>query len=252
MRICFPPECGRLLDCPRPPYYGHTVENHLYQFSHVRVRDLFTIPDLAVRAGVVTVLRGPSGCGKTSALRLLNRMTPADGGSILYRGQSLESLDPVVLRREVVMLAQNAVLFTDKVRDDLLAGCRFAEQPDPDEKTLKGALETVRLPKSLEEDPGTFSGGEKQRLALARVLLMEPPVLLLDEPSAGLDRETEEAVFSVIRRLREEGRSVIVATHARDLEQLGDLEVLLFREARLERQARLDRAEPERLPGATP
>lgn len=211
----------------------------------VRLRNTFTIPDLTISTGAVTVLRGPSGCGKSSALRLLNRMTPADGGRILYRDAPLESMDPVLLRRQVVMLAQTPVIFTDSLRDDLLAGCRYSEKPDPDEEALKAALEAVMLPKALDENPSTFSGGEKQRLALARVLLMDPPVLLLDEPSAGLDRETEEAVFTVIRRLQEDGRSAIIATHARELEKLGDVEVLLFRDGRLER------TEPARLPGGT-
>lgn len=213
---------------------GYSTQDELFRFAGVRVRDIFTIDDVVIRRGRTTVLRGPSGCGKTTALRLLNRMTPADEGELLHDRHPIDSFDAVTLRRRIVMLAQQPVLFADSVQENLRAGCRFAHLPEPDEEAMRSALDAVHLRAGLDTNPISFSGGEKQRLALARVLLMDPPVLLLDEPSSGLDVDTEQAVFAVIRNRRDSGRSAIIATHARDLERLGELDLLVFRDGRLQ------------------
>lgn len=200
----------------------------LYRFENVRVRDLFSVRHFEIRSGAVTIFRGPSGCGKTTMMRLLNRMTPCDGGELYFRGAPIRTFDPIALRREAVMLAQQPQVFAGTVREDAVMGCVLAERDVPADGEIRQALDAVRLPKTLEEDPSRFSGGEMQRLALARVLLMDPPILLLDEPSSGLDQVTEDAVFAVIRGSRERGRTVALATHARDLEGLGEFDLFDF------------------------
>ena len=209
------------------------MSDPIYTLEGVRFRDVFTTDYLPIRRGRITILRGPSGTGKTTLLRLLNRMTVPDAGVITYAGAPIDAIDPVALRRQAVMLGQSPVLFGATVREDAVAGCRFAEQPLPDDEAVERALEAVRLAKGLDTSPARLSGGERQRLALARVLLMNPEVLLLDEPSAALDAETENAVFELIRSRYEAGRTVIVATHAREVEALGDVDIVVFQNGRV-------------------
>ncbi len=205
----------------------------LFALSDIQFRDVFAIDTMAISPSAITVVQGPSGCGKTTLLRLLNRMSRTDSGTIRFHDDALDTIDPVTLRRKVVMLSQSPVLFSTSVRDDALAGCRFAGMAVPSDEQISNALGAVRLNKSLSDDPTPFSGGEKQRLALARVMLMEPEVLLLDEPSAGLDADTEEAVFAVIRSRRDAGSAVVLASHSGNLAPLGEVDRWLFRDGRV-------------------
>ena len=135
------------------------------------------------------------------------------------------------------MLAQIPVLFGGTVRDEATAGRTLAGMAVADDDSIRAALESVQLRTRLDESPAHFSGGEKQRLCLARVILMEPPVLLLDEPTVGLDRETEEAVFSCIRNWQAADRSVVAASHSEFTSDLGDVDVLALRNGRLVEEA---------------
>jgi putative ABC transport system ATP-binding protein len=181
----------------------------------VRYRDILDIQRLEVPEHRISAVVGPSGGGKTTLLRLLNRLASPDAGSILFRGEPLAQIDPVQLRRRVVMLAQMPVIFPGSVGDNLIAGCRLAEKPLPPEAAQKAILRRVGLEKGLEEEAARLSGGEKQRLALARVMLMDPEVLLLDEPSASLDAETESQIFSLITEYcRERSKTLVMVTHS--------------------------------------
>ena len=208
----------------------------LFELQGVRFLDVFTA-SVAIPAGETTLIRGRSGSGKSTLLRMLNRMIMPSDGNVLYRGQDLTAIEPVEIRRRVVMLSQSPVLFGGSVRDEATAGRRFASLPEIDDRTIREALDAVQLAKELDEVPTNFSGGERQRLCLARVLLMDPPVLLLDEPTVGLDRETEEAVFACIRDWRDDGRSVVAASHSTFTSMLGTVNRLEFENGRLVQEA---------------
>ena len=215
-----------------------SVSERLYVLQGVRFRDVFAVDDLVIRGGRMTVLRGRSGSGKTTALRFLNRMTVPDAGTILFEDRDIAATDPIELRRRAVMLGQAAVMFAGTVRAEVAIGCEFASMPAPTDDEIRAALDAVRLAKTLDDSPAPFSGGEKQRLALARIIVMNPPVLLLDEPTAALDPETEAAVFDVLRMRRDAGRTVIVATHSQAVESLGDLDLCVFEDGRLATKGR--------------
>ena len=208
----------------------------LFELQGVRFLDVFTA-SVAIPAGETTLIRGRSGSGKSTLLRMLNRMTIPSHGNVLYRGRDLTGIEPVEIRRRVVMLSQTPVLFGGSVRDEAIAGRRFASLPEIDDRTIREALDAVQLAKELDDVPTNFSGGERQRLCLARVLLMDPPVLLLDEPTVGLDSETEEAVFACIRDWRDDGRSVVAASHSTFTSMLGTVNRLGFENGRLVQEA---------------
>lgn len=184
----------------------------------VRYRDILDIERLEIPKGKVTCIVGESGSGKTTLLRLLNKLISCDKGEIVYNGRSLKDIDSVELRRRVVMLPQTPAIFPGTVRDNLLIGLVFSEKPLVGEEKLLEIMEMVHLDKSLDEDAEKLSGGEKQRLALGRVLLMDPEVFLLDEPSSSLDEDTEEVVIgSLVKYARERGKTVVMVTHSKQV-----------------------------------
>jgi putative ABC transport system ATP-binding protein len=186
-----------------------------FTLLEVRYGDILDIRRLEIPDCRISAVVGPSGGGKTTLLRLLNRLASPDSGSILFRGRPLPELDPVQLRRKVVMLAQMPVVFPGTLGENLTAGCRLAEKPLPPRAQQEAMLRKVGVQKGLEEEAGRLSGGEKQRLALARVMLMDPEVLLLDEPSASLDEETESQIFSLITDYaRERCKTLVMVTHS--------------------------------------
>src|SRR5690606_40330399 len=108
-------------------------------------------------------------------------------GTILYKGTPISEIDPVRLRRQVVMLPQTPVMFDGTIRDNLLIGLQFSErEPVPDD-ALRRVMEIMDLRKKLDDDAATLSGGEKQRVALGRLRVQRPAAAVLDEPSSALD-----------------------------------------------------------------
>ncbi|HSV30867.1 MAG TPA: ABC transporter ATP-binding protein [Atribacteraceae bacterium] len=190
----------------------------MFVLENVWFKNILRVEHLRIPAGEITAIVGESGSGKTTLLRHLNLLTSPDRGTVRYRGEDLCTLDPVTLRRQVVMLPQAPPVFPGTVRENLLIGRRFSGQPPLADESLKQALEQFRLYKALDGPTEHLSGGEKQRLALARVVLMSPEVLLLDEPSANLDEETADLVVgTLVHQVRESGRTLVMVTHSRSI-----------------------------------
>jgi putative ABC transport system ATP-binding protein len=194
---------------------GASASAPAFQLQEVRFKDVLAIEGLQIDACKVSAVVGPSGGGKTTLLRILNRMTTPDSGRVLYFGESVEDIDPVHLRRKVVMLTQMPVIFAGTVKENLLIGCRLAEKEEPGADAVQAIMSRVGLEKELSADAARLSGGEKQRVALARVMLMEPEVMLLDEPSASLDEETEVRIFDLVTEFCcERCKTLIMVTHS--------------------------------------
>lgn len=156
------------------------------------------------RENEIVGISGPSGTGKTTFLKIFNRLWEPSSGRVYYQDQPLENYDHTCLRREVILLFQEPLLFGPRVRDDLLYPFtlpRFQEEP-PTDKTLIQSLEIMELaPSFIEKNSSELSGGEKQRIALARSLLLQPRVLLLDEPTSALDQELTSSLLDRIKAI---------------------------------------------------
>lgn len=188
-----------------------------------------------VHEGHVTAIVGPSGSGKSTLLRMLNRLEEPTSGTICFRGAQLPDLDVRSLRRRVGMVAQHPAMLTDRIDDEIRVG-----EPDLSEVDVNDLLERVALD-HIEWDrrPTDLSGGEQQRLALARALAVGPEVLLLDEPTSALDRKAAESVDAVIAGLVGLGLSVVLVSH--DLQRAAALthDALVLDNGRL-----VDRGDP--------
>lgn len=186
-----------------------------FRLQDVRFKYVLNIESLEIDACKVSAIVGPSGGGKTTLLRILNRMTTPDSGRVLFFGEPVEEMDSVHLRRKVTMLTQTPVIFAGTVRENLLIGCRLAEKEEPAPGAVQAIMARVGLDKELSADAARLSGGEKQHLALARVMLMDPEVMLLDEPSASLDEETEVLIFDLVTAFCcERCKTLIMVTHS--------------------------------------
>jgi putative ABC transport system ATP-binding protein len=163
----------------------------------------------SVRAAGITVVSGPSGAGKTTLLRLCNRLEIPDGGMISYHGQPLDELDPLVLRRLVGMVFQRPTPFPGSV-----AGNLAVARPDAGTTEMSAILERVALdPGLLGQEARTLSGGELQRMCLARTLVTQPETLLLDEPTSALDAQPKQVFETTARHLADQGITIIWVTH---------------------------------------
>src|SRR5262247_3478642 len=171
-----------------------------------------------VERGHALTLVGPSGSGKSSLLRCLNRLVEPTSGTVRFNGYDIRSFDPRELRRRVALVMQTPVMFEGTVRDNLCirpAGV----SGDFSENRLVATLDEVGLESTLvDREAATLSGGEKQRVTIARALLRDPQALLLDEPTSALDPPNVTRVVDTIARLREaRGLSIIAVTHQPEL-----------------------------------
>lgn len=166
------------------------------------------IPDTGI-----TVVLGPSGAGKSMLLRLLNRLEVPTAGEVRFRGEPVASIDPLSLRRRVGMVFQRPAPFPGSVRDNLLVA-----DPGATDDELADALAAARLAADfLDRSADDLSGGEAQRMCLARTLVTRPEALLMDEPTSALDPEARRGLERTARRLADGGRPLVWVTH--DLEQ---------------------------------
>lgn len=190
----------------------------MYELKKVKFLDVLDIPYLKIEDKKVTCIIGPSGSGKSTLLKLLNKMISPSSGDIFLEGENLKDIDSVKLRRMAPMLNQDTLSFRGSIKDNLLMGRRLACQDLPDEDTLKQALKDVKLEKNLDDDISNLSGGEKQRVAIARLMLIDSKLILLDEPSSALDSDTEDFVIkALVKKCKKENKALIYVTHSDEM-----------------------------------
>lgn len=171
-----------------------------------------------INEGEIFTIIGPSGSGKTSLLRLLNRLDEPASGEVIFKGKPIVDLPPSELRRHIAMAFQRPKLFGPNVIDDLLYPFKIDQKP-PDIAELRDRgrhlLTQVGLdPGFSEREVARLSGGETMRVAIARALMRQPDVLLLDEPTAGLDPDAAGSLLETIIELnRGIGLTIVAVTH---------------------------------------
>lgn len=175
---------------------------------------------LTLAAGEIVDVRGPSGAGKTTLLRACARLLPHASGTLSLSGRLATEFSPVQWRRHVTLLPQVTSLLPGTVRDNLLIPWKLkvrAYDDMPSEHVLEGAMAEVGLAEvALDRDASQLSVGQAARLALLRVALTSPEVLLLDEPDANLDDDTTAQVTAIIERFASGGGAVLRVRHQRD------------------------------------
>lgn len=167
--------------------------------------------------GMFVLVRGPSGSGKSTLLRLLNRLEQPASGQISYLGRNLANWNPPQLRQQVACLPQTPFIPDLSVRDILLYPFQLGinkEKARPQDQTLLAMLDQVHLSEvGLDESGAVLSGGQRQRLGLLRAVIAGPRVLLLDEPTASLDKASRTVVEDMTMDLCRQGLTIVMITH---------------------------------------
>lgn len=212
----------------RPALHGHyQLRKVLFQYTQDDPHPSLSLTELNIQAGEKVAILGRNGAGKSTLLQILSGMQTPLNGTIQLDGVDLTLLDPADVRRDMNLLNQNAHLFFGSIRENLSLGAPLISDEDII-KTLKltGALQFVQEKKEgldhviLEGGVG-FSGGQRQSLLTARLLLRQPNILLLDEPTAALDEMSEKILIDHLKQWLGH-RTLVVATHRRPVLQLVD------------------------------
>lgn len=192
----------------------------MFRVKGLKYRGILEIPEACIDFQKVTFITGESGAGKTTFLRLLNKMVSPDSGAIELFGQNIADIPSVLYRRRVLTAPQSPVIYPGSIRDNLIFGLQIVRGDLPDDALLKEMLTKFGLDKELDEPCTNLSGGEKQRISLIRLLLMDGEVFLLDEPTSALDSNSAAGVFAfAVQYLKERGKGLIAVSHDASLRE---------------------------------
>lgn len=208
------------ISAERRPLHGlsKSIVCEKVSFSYESGFRVLTDIDLAVEVGRTTAIVGPSGAGKSTVLALLVRLLTPTSGQILIDGTNIEEFDLASLRRGVALVSQDAALFNETVRENIRLG--RPEATHEEVETVARLANADGFIRELSHGYETYVGdrgvmlstGQRQRIALARALLLDPSVLLLDEITSAQDPESEKAIQEAIWRAKS-GRTVLIVTH---------------------------------------
>ena len=198
------------------------VRNATFSYPEAKVPALSNL-DFAYESGQTVGIVGRVGSGKTTLCKLLSGFIQQDEGTVLVDGREISQYDPSVLRDGIGYLPQDPEMFTGTIRENLLIG-----KPDASEEDLKFALHYSGMDYFVSENPeginqfvgdrgNRLSGGQKQAISIARLLLRRPKLLLLDEPTNAMDHTTEAVLISRLKELSQMGTGLIILTHRHSL-----------------------------------
>ena len=209
-------------------------------FSYVKGSGSAVLKDVSftIPKGKLTAIVGPSGSGKSTIIRLLARLWEADTGIILCGDMPIKTIDNEKWLTAVSMVLQDVYLFHETIRENILFGRKDASEEQLIEAAKKANCHDfiMKLPQGYDtvagEGGSTLSGGEKQRIAIARALLKDAPLLLLDEPTASLDARNEVAVQKAIGQLVRNKTVIMIAHRLKTVEHAD--QILVVNEGRIE------------------
>jgi tungstate transport system ATP-binding protein len=176
------------------------------------------IDELDLLKGQIYLLEGPNGCGKSTLLQLLATLLVPSKGTFSFDGHTVAGESQrQLLRRHITLVDQSPYLFDTSIFQNLAFGLRLRNVPGPIMKQrIDQALDLVGMAGAEKRHALTLSGGESRRVSLARAMVLEPQVLLLDEPNVGLDRDILPVFETCLETLSEQGATVVIASHDGD------------------------------------
>ncbi|OCH53027.1 energy-coupling factor ABC transporter ATP-binding protein [Vibrio sp. ZF57] len=178
-------------------------------------RVLFHIPELSIGPNDAIYLKGDNGVGKTTLLKILSGLIQPSSGRIQSPTQSWQQiLFPRLKFKDIIYLHQTPYLFDGSVYQNIAYGIRFNKESQKDKRAqIINALRMVGLETLADEHISVLSGGERQRVAMARAWILKPSILLMDEPSASLDKESIERLVIMAEDLLQRGASLVITSH---------------------------------------
>ncbi|MNI19200.1 Lipid A export ATP-binding/permease protein MsbA [compost metagenome] len=225
------------------PSESNVVELNQVTFGY---QEQAVLKDVSIRfaSGSFTALVGPSGSGKSTILRMIARFYDPSHGMVTLGGGDMRSMDPEALLRKVTMVFQDVYLFQDTIANNIRFGKSGASQLMIEEAAKKACCHEfiMKLPSGYDtmvgEGGSTLSGGEKQRISIARAILKDAPIVLLDEATASLDPENEAEIQKAINQLVQ-GKTVIAIAHRLKTIRNAN-QILVLNEGRIAEQGQHD------------
>lgn len=177
--------------------------------------------NLTIENGDFIIFSGPSGCGKTTLLNMIGAIEKIDNGEIIVDGIDIRNKRNHLnyFRTKIGFLFQNFALVDNKtVKENL----KFIRKDCKTNLSIEEALSIVGLEEKLNKKVYTLSGGEQQRVALARLMLKKCDIILADEPTGSLDKKNAESVLNILKQLNKQGKTIILVTHDEDIKKQGN------------------------------
>jgi ATP-binding cassette subfamily B protein/subfamily B ATP-binding cassette protein MsbA len=228
------PRVHRNCQSPPLPRHSESIEFRDICFSYEPDRPVLTNVNLTFKFGETVALVGRNGCGKTTLLGLLPRFYDPDHGSISIDGVDIRGINLRSLRKQIAVVQQEIVLFDDTVLSNIAYGRRRAGRDEVEAAARRAFVHEIieRLPRGYDTRIGeaghSLSGGEKQRIALARAILRDPRILILDEFTSQIDAESEGKIHHALREFIK-GRTTFVITHRLHTLEIADRIVVIDR-----------------------
>ncbi|MCQ2736710.1 MAG: energy-coupling factor ABC transporter ATP-binding protein [bacterium] len=181
---------------------------------------------LEIKAGSCMALKGPNGCGKSTLLKIINGLVFPNKGRYLLFGEPVtkESMKNEIFSKKLhqkigyIFQDSNAQLFSPSVYEEIIFGpLQMNISQEEADKRAKDCMRLLQIEHLAERAPYHLSGGEKKKTSIACILSMNPEILCLDEPIAGLDEESQELCLDILKGLKKAGKTIIIATHNNDL-----------------------------------
>ena len=192
--------------------------NHLVLFNHL---------NLEISENQITCIYGTSGCGKTTLLDIIGLIEPYQSGNIYYDGRTIknEKEKRKMLREKIGFVFQDfGLIENETVLNNLKIVKKIAKLKD-NEKEINTVLEILQLPIDLDRKVYELSGGEQQRLAIAKIILKCPDLILADEPTASLDKNNKQIILNLLKSFSKEGKTVVIVTHDKQTIDIADYKV---------------------------
>ena len=208
------------------------LQNMSFRYKGIEQEPVLKEVDLTIKEGEWVSVLGPSGSGKTTLLNIIGGLERPTAGRIAFKETNYEtlSLDEIQAfrRQRIGFIFQHYRLFNQySVLENVMIPQMPFQRKNDIEARAKKLLTEVQMGHRLAHLPEQLSGGEKQRTAIARALLNEPDVLLCDEPTGNLDGENREKVLALLKKLNDDGKTIIVVTHDREVAKYGSRELYL-------------------------
>ena len=198
-------------------------------------RRLLDVSELALDAGKIYALTGDNGSGKSTLLKILSGLEPADELRMRFNGEDIDGATyPDALRREIIYVHQHPYLFHSSIAANIEYGLALRGVAQPQRLELaNAAIEWAGLGAVRQVQPKRLSGGERQKVALARAKVLTPRLLLVDEPTANLDRAACEQIVALLKQTASDNNCVVVACHDREIIELPGVVRLHLEDGRL-------------------